>query len=1483
MGGRLSRKALAEEDLDVLDLEERFDRGLAISLELGGHESLQILKKQKDARGQEAMATVRRLVALRTKLVNMESTVKSLFKRAIHRSSMFQNISDELCEALFQRAIPLFAPKGVEVIAKGEVGQVMLVLIKGKVKGRKQGSSRSEIIASSTRDVATSSNWIEDIEEESAEGDEDEALTASSGHAARSAMKSLKLKKDLAIEAIEDKDYIHLQNSLPRRFRSKYTAKISPGQLIGQHCVLLNFPHTWTLTTDTDSIFLAVHRVQFQEIASMVVQRQRILDSVAHRVEWLQRFAFLSAMSSSELATLASRFTLRKFTAGERVQEHDQPLAGMFIVIRGTLANVRPRRYAAEFQTPEEKSLVSSTALGKEELNAFRWYRPGDGFGVGSFLEPLASSRSFKVHDLECGLDTIVAGKEDAECLFISRSDLSGDLLSRECREKLGLCYILEVIQSLPLFAELRTKVIMEIAEHAKISSYKDGEVILKQDDDVKTSIFVILQGTVLMEGPMSAQLPKQKKTSTTAARLLFSNRKFSNSRPRTGSESRSSTRYGLSSAALNFDGVRNDNLLEGNAPFVLLVNGETFGEEGVAFDPSTQSTTCSSVGVSIVLEVTVDLMEKLDCLKRVRHAYYGGHHAPPSPPSASNEEVSIPQRRLFFGENQGRTKSRDFIQSFSMSQTFLCLGDMLQIDKGVNGMYSPRRHSLVNTINRQNLKVLTILHRTKAVKVILAIHEVTMQLCVIKRSDLDEANRRGFGRFAFTEQTLMAQLDSPFIAQLLSSWEEKPSFTLIALEPALGGSLDGFIESRKTKTNAHAKGYMGCLKLDEIQFIAACMVLALKHLAEHNIIHRDLKPANIQLNHHGFPKVVDFGISKQLGHPTSRTTTFIGTPSYMAPEVAALANGTSSGYGLSSDWWSFGCVLYLMATGETPFQKSTHEVHFDKLLMGVLAFSARHKANPELAEILNDDLLPALNDDFLAEAPHGWQELGRFIGRLLHPNGLLRLGGSIDGPREAMEESLFGAIKTKHAGEHPAIDWDALLKCNIRPSLVPSFNELIVDYKLLEKISAAGVAPQSARRLSGNSVQAGGGAAALSGLRAKLHKGPGQTLMIDELDDLDEQDSAFPKEDYTLSYQLQQELELDYHGFLGPSLDSKRAMRLQDMLSNQRAAKILQLKDSASVSGSIAPSVLRRAAVAEVLHQIQIQNELTRARSGSRSTRKQTAGKESKLKRDKSNAKSNSFSSLDNFEEVATPRRKTAETRERSKGSELNKRSDASKRLGSPTRHNHFEEPRASVKRDNSSKSDRSRASVKRDNSGSTGKSRTSVKLDKSEKSRASVTRNRSEKSRASVKRNKPDKSRASVKQRNGDHSRQSVQRERETARSLSPTRHDEHLKTRASSSRSRSRASVKRDTSPDSVTSKKKENAPNSTVLLNALTGRSTKERIRREKSLKRTGRKVRTNSFHLESSSTKLAEEKSFGLESSSATSGISKTELSLVPES
>ena len=102
-------------------------------------------------------------------------------------------------------------------------------------------------------------------------------------------------------------------------------------------------------------------------------------------------------------------------------------------------------------------------------------------------------------------------------------------------------------------------------------------------------------------------------------------------------------------------------------------------------------------------------------------------------------------------------------------------------------------------------------------------------------------------------------------------------------------------------------------------------------------IVHRDVKPANLflarGLNGELVPKVIDFGIARDISQSTVRTGTgeTIGTPAYMAPEQLRAERALTP----AVDVWALGVVLHEMLAGDTPFPSDNYNVLVHRVLAG--------------------------------------------------------------------------------------------------------------------------------------------------------------------------------------------------------------------------------------------------------------------------------------------------------------------------------------------------------------------------------------------------------------------------------------------------------------------------------------------------------------------------------------------------------------------
>jgi serine/threonine protein kinase len=287
--------------------------------------------------------------------------------------------------------------------------------------------------------------------------------------------------------------------------------------------------------------------------------------------------------------------------------------------------------------------------------------------------------------------------------------------------------------------------------------------------------------------------------------------------------------------------------------------------------------------------------------------------------------------------------------------------------------------------VNVENFRLISVLGRGHFGKVILSQYKPTgtyYALKVLKKGDIlarDEVESLMVEKRIFE---IASRNKHPFLVNLFAGFQTK-EHVMFCMEYSMGGDLmrhihdDIFSEER------------AC-------FYAACVLLGLEFLHSHKIIYRDLKLDNLLLDREGYVKLADFGLCKEGMGPSDRTSTFCGTPEFLAPEVL-----TETSYTRAIDWWGLGVLIFEMLVGEPPFSGEDEEEIFDS--------------------IVNDDVR---YPRFLSI------EAIAIMRRLMRKNPEKRIGSGEEDAAEVKRQRFFGLINHQ---------FDALLKKELKPNFIPT------------------------------------------------------------------------------------------------------------------------------------------------------------------------------------------------------------------------------------------------------------------------------------------------------------------------------------------------------------------------------------------------------------------------------------------------------------
>uniref|UniRef100_A0A8C1HD44 protein kinase C n=1 Tax=Cyprinus carpio carpio TaxID=630221 RepID=A0A8C1HD44_CYPCA len=281
----------------------------------------------------------------------------------------------------------------------------------------------------------------------------------------------------------------------------------------------------------------------------------------------------------------------------------------------------------------------------------------------------------------------------------------------------------------------------------------------------------------------------------------------------------------------------------------------------------------------------------------------------------------------------------------------------------------SRQTHFLKEHLVAENFKCVAVLGRGHFGKVLLAEYKTTGEMFAIKALKKGDIVARDEVDSLMCEKRIFETVNSvrhPFLVNLFACFQTKEHVCFV-MEYAAGGDL---------MMHIHADVF------SEVFYAAFLDVKTT--LYEHNLL----------LDTEGYVKIADFGLCKEGMGFKDRTSTFCGTPEFLAPEVL-----TETSYTRAVDWWGLGVLIFEMLVGESPFPGDDEEEVFDS--------------------IVNDEVR---YPRFLST------EAISIMRRLLRRNPERRLGA---GERDAEEVKKHPFFRD--------MDWAALLAKKIRPPFMPT------------------------------------------------------------------------------------------------------------------------------------------------------------------------------------------------------------------------------------------------------------------------------------------------------------------------------------------------------------------------------------------------------------------------------------------------------------
>ncbi len=231
---------------------------------------------------------------------------------------------------------------------------------------------------------------------------------------------------------------------------------------------------------------------------------------------------------------------------------------------------------------------------------------------------------------------------------------------------------------------------------------------------------------------------------------------------------------------------------------------------------------------------------------------------------------------------------------------------------------YKPNK---LKSLSIDDFDLLKVIGKGSFGKVMQVKKKNTQQIYALKIIRKSHIVSRSEVTHTLAERNVLTKINNPFIVPMKFTFQS-PEKLYLVLAFTNGGELFHHLQRE------------GKFDLNRSRFYIAELLIALECLHHYDIIYRDLKPENILLDYTGHIALCDFGLCKLDMKDGDTTSTFCGTPEYLAPELLM-----SQPYTKVVDWWTLGILLYEMLTGLPPYYDENHNVMYRKILKDPLIF----------------------------------------------------------------------------------------------------------------------------------------------------------------------------------------------------------------------------------------------------------------------------------------------------------------------------------------------------------------------------------------------------------------------------------------------------------------------------------------------------------------------------------------------------------------